>query len=232
VKKYSSNIRTESKLQTMHLSGTIGSTSAVATFKDNNFKLVQKKETLLNSIDFICFQRTGTGTKTIDVVWICSNNVYQQTIDTKEMHQVVKHLSELPIFDIGPDPGKWSKWKKKAIDEQWSHLHWEQFLSSIAVQECDSEDEEDEIDDEWKPCSDDEESEDDEDSEAEADDEESEAEEAEESEESEAEESEAEEAEESEAEAEESEAEEAEEAEEEEAEESEAGPAKRIKLST
>jgi nucleosome binding factor SPN SPT16 subunit len=140
----------------MNISGTIGSTLSVATYKDH-FTLTQKKKSLMNSLDFICFQRTWAGTRTIDVVWISSNNMYEQTIDKKEMHTILEHGPSVPTFDIGPDPGKWSKWKKKAIDENWSHSQWNDFLSSIAVAPY-SNDEMDDMDDEWKPSSNDEES--------------------------------------------------------------------------
>jgi len=150
----------------MNVSGTIGSTLSVATYKEH-FTLTQKKKILLNSLEFVCFQRTGTNTKSVDVVWISSNNVYEQTIDKNEMHTISEHLSKIPTFDIGPDPGKWSKWKKKAIDENWSHSQWNDFLSSIAVAECNSEDEMDDMDDEWKPSSNEEESEESEESEEE-----------------------------------------------------------------
>ena len=138
----------------MNVSGTIGSTLSVATYKEH-FTLTQKKKILLNSLEFVCFQRTGTNTKSVDVVWISSNNVYEQTIDKNEMHTILEHGPPVPTFDIGPDPGKWSKWKKKAISENWSHSQWNDFLSSIAV---DSNDEIDDTDDEWKPSSNDEES--------------------------------------------------------------------------
>ena len=152
----------------MNVSGTIGTKHTTATY-DGAFKLSQKNKVLLEELDFICFQRTGVSLKTVDVVWVHDHQYYEHTIDKKDIDNIVACLQDkIDIFDIGSDPGNWSRWKKKAIEEKWQKNDWINFVSSISVET--QSDEDDQNDSEWDPgSSEDESSEDEADDEDEAD---------------------------------------------------------------
>ena len=145
----------------MNVSGTIGTKHTTATY-DGAFKLSQKNKVLLEELDFICFQRTGVSLKTVDVVWVHGGQYYEHTIDKKDIENIVACLQDkIDIFDIGADPGNWSRWKKKAIEEKWQKNDWINFVSSISVETQSDDDEQN--DSEWDPgSSEDESSEDDE----------------------------------------------------------------------
>ena len=131
------------------ISGTIGSKQTTAEINKRQFKLSTKKKTLMNSLSIICFQRTGLGLKTIDVVWLTPEIIHVHTISSQDYETIRTHASEIPTYDLGPQVGSWKKWHKKAIQEQWSEESWKEFLQTqepiVVESEPDSEDSD------WQP---------------------------------------------------------------------------------
>lgn len=128
----------------MLLSGTIGSKTVVADITPTTFTLTHNKETLMDSLWVVCFQRVSTVLKTCDVVWVNSDVVHVQTIDRTQLAELRNQLT-VPIFNIGADPAPWKRWQALAKKEQWQLEDWKHFLTPAPDSDSD-----------WKPESGDE----------------------------------------------------------------------------
>lgn len=129
--------------------GTIGSKQSQVEIKENSFKLLIKKNTIMNSLSIICFQRTGLQLKTIDVAWISPENIQVQTISSKDYDTICTATNSIPMYDLGPQVGTWKKWQKKANEELWTMDDWNIFLREMEPEVCESDVEDNDSD--WQP---------------------------------------------------------------------------------
>jgi len=111
----------------MEIPGTIGSKQVVATLSPS-FSLNCKNKVLMSNVWLGCFQRVSSQLKQCDIVWIGDNEVLVQTIDTKYI-DTIKQWKQIPIHNIGLDPGPWTLWKRTAKKQQWTAEQWIELLN-------------------------------------------------------------------------------------------------------